>query len=88
MSSYIPNPYERPEPPRCLTCDQFMTEIPTRFGAPAWACHNPGCDECPDEYKIIECSDCGEAYTYGEPCPNCSQGAAVGEPEEGTPVSC
>ena len=71
MGYYSPNPYEAPEPPRCPDCDACMFEnghIGMRAG---WECHNPECDACKPEYKVSECSLCGEEFPYGEYCPHC-----------------
>jgi len=75
MSYYADNPYEKPEPPRCLSCDAFKVETNARFSHQVlWECHNPACEECPPEYQVIECSTCGEEYIYGEFCQNCTDG--------------
>lgn len=50
------NPYERPEPPRCPKCDEFMEERRVRF-APNWyECVNPECEECAERIKENELS--------------------------------
>ena len=85
MGYYAKNPYEQPEPPRCVSCDEFKVEVRVRSHT-FWECHNPACEECPPKYQVEECSTCGEEYTYGEFCQNCvdavSVSAPVGSPEE------
>lgn len=81
MGYYAQNPYEKPEPPRCLSCDEFKVEARVRSHT-FWECRNPACEECPPKYQVVECSTCGEEYTYGEFCQNCTDGAAVGAPIE------
>ena len=73
MGYYAKNPYEQPEPPRCLSCDEFMVEARVRSHT-FWECRNPACEECPPKYQVVECSTCGEEYTYGEFCKNCTDG--------------
>lgn len=70
MGYYAKNPYEQPEPPRCLSCDEFMIET----GRNMWGCRNPFCEECPPKYQVVECSTCGEIYICGEFCKNCTDG--------------
>ena len=79
MGYYAKNPYEQPEPPRCLSCDEFKVEARVRSHT-FWECRNPACEECPPKYQVVECSTCGEEYTYGEFCQNCTDGAAVEAP--------
>lgn len=79
MGYYAKNPYEQPEPPRCLSCDEFKVEARVRSHT-FWECRNPACEECPPKYQVVECSTCGEEYTYGEFCQNCTDGASVGSP--------
>ncbi len=74
MGYYSQNPYEQPEPPRCLSCDEFMEKMGLGISF-RWECHNPACEECPPKYQVVECSTCGEEYTYGEFCRNCTDGA-------------
>ena len=74
MGYYAKNPYENPEPPRCLSCDEFMEKMGLGISF-RWECHNPACEECPPKYQVIECSTCGEEYQYGEFCKNCVDGA-------------
>lgn len=81
MGYYSKNPYEQPEPPRCVSCDEFKVSVMVRHYS-FWECHNPACEECPPKYQVVECSMCGEEYTYGEFCQNCTDGAAVGVPEK------
>lgn len=81
MSYYAKNPYEQPEPPRCLSCDELKVQAKVHSHT-FWQCRNPACEECPPQYRVIECSNCGSEYTYGEFCKNCTDGAAVGYPEE------
>ncbi len=81
MGYYAKNPYENPEPPHCPSCDEFMEKVGLGISF-RWECHNPACEECPPKYQVVECSTCGEEYTYGEFCQNCTDGAAVDAPEE------
>lgn len=73
MGYYAKNPYENPEPPRCLSCDEFMEKIGLGISF-RWECRNPACEECPPKYQVIECSTCGKEYIYGEFCKNCTDG--------------
>lgn len=70
MSYYAKNPHEQPEPPRCLSCDEFMEKVGLGISF-RWECRNPACEECPSKYQVVECSTCGEEYHYGEYCRNC-----------------
>ena len=46
MSHYAKNPYEAPEPPRCPSCDECKTEVPSKFSGQArWECKNPLCED-------------------------------------------
>jgi hypothetical protein len=46
MSNYAKNPYEEPEPPRCPSCDECKTEVPSKFSGQArWECKNPLCED-------------------------------------------
>jgi hypothetical protein len=47
MGYYAQNPYELPEPPRCIECDDCMTE--RRYG---WICANPDCPNC-DDWRAV-----------------------------------
>ena len=75
MGYYAKNPYEQPEPPRCQSCDEFLEKVGSNISF-RWECRNPACEECPPKYQVVECSTCGEEYTYGEFCRNCTDGAS------------
>lgn len=65
------NPYEKPELPRCSSCDEFMFE--KGFGVSfVWECRNPSCEEAKEEYRYVQCSLCDTEYLYGEFCPDCT----------------
>jgi len=48
MGHYAQNPYELPENPRCLECDEQMEQVRTSFGPDDWRCTNPDCQNCPE----------------------------------------
>ena len=75
MGYYAKNPYEQPEPPRCPSCDEFLEKVGINISF-RWECRNPACEECPPKYQVVECSTCGEEYTYGEFCRNCTDSAS------------
>ena len=46
MGYYAKNPYEQPEPPRCLSCDECKTEVKSKLSGQArWECKNQLCED-------------------------------------------
>ena len=55
MSHYAKNPYEEPEPPRCPTCDECMSDESVYSGQTLWKCMNPLCEESSEyDAELVE----------------------------------
>jgi hypothetical protein len=52
MGYYSKNPYEEPENPRCLECDEQMLDQDDVWFGVYYICTNPDCSECDYKYKV------------------------------------